>query len=301
MAKNILITGASGLVGTRLTEILLQRGHRVCHVGRSKKNNAVQVYVWDIALGIVDPRAIAATDVIIHLAGANVAESRWTEKRKDEILQSRIKSTALLFNTLKKGNYPVKTFISASATGYYGFGEDEIFTELSPPGKDFLAQVTEQWEAEVNRISSLGLRCVKLRTGIVLSASGGALRSIAAPVKWGLGAALGTGNQYISWIHLDDLCNMYCKAVEDNTMEGTFNAVSDHPVTNREMTQAIGKVLKRPLWLPSVPGFVLKLMLGEMAEMVVRGNKVSAQKIITAGFTFQFPELEPALRDIYKK
>jgi uncharacterized protein len=301
MGKNILITGASGLIGTRLTEILLKRGHQVSHIGRTRRSKSVPQFIWDIELGIMDPRAIANADVIIHLAGTNVADERWTQKRKSEILQSRVKSTEVLYNVLKKGTYPVKTIVSASAIGYYGFeNEKEIFTEDSPAGTDFLAQVTQQWESEVDKISSLGIRVAKIRTGVVLSEQGGALKEMAKPVKLGLGAALGSGHQYVSWIHLDDLCMIFCKAVEDPAMHGPYNAVAPNPVTNVDMTRSIAKVLKRPFWLPAVPAFLLKMALGEMAVIVTKGNQVSAAKIMKAGFEFQYPDLENTLRNLYK-
>jgi len=248
----------------------------------------------------MDIRAIDSVDTIIHLAGAGIADKRWTRARKKEILDSRVQSIGLLYEVLRKGNHKVKAFVSASAIGYYGpGGENELFTEASPAGIDFLAQVTRQWEEASEIINSLGIRVVKLRIGIVLSEKGGALKSLATPVRLGLGAALGNGKQYMSWIHLDDLCGVFIKAVDDSSMQGVYNAVGTQPVTNLEMTRAIARILNRPLWLPGVPGLMLKLMLGEMAEMVITGSKVSSGKIQKAGYTFQFTELESALRDLF--
>jgi uncharacterized protein (TIGR01777 family) len=301
MTKSILITGGSGLIGTRLTELLLTKGHRVFHVGRHKGNGRVPQFVWDTRLGIIDPRAIAGADVIIHLAGAGVAEHRWTKSRKEEILGSRLNSTDLLFHALKKGDHQIKAFISASAIGYYGLSSDDsVKNETSPAGNDFLAQVTQQWEQASSRISSLGIRTTVLRIGIVLSANGGALPSMAKPIKLGVGAALGSGKQWMSWIHLDDLCGIFIKAAEDDTLHGIYNAVGVEPVTNLGMTKTIARVLRRPLWLPPIPGIVLTFALGEMAEMVLNGSKVSAEKIQEAGFRFQFTELTAALQDLYK-
>jgi len=298
MSKKILITGASGLIGSRLTEMLLQKGYQVSHLGRTKKNGSVKSFVWDVDKGELDDEALSGIDAIIHLAGAGVADKRWNEKRKKEILESRTKSSSLLYETLKKGNHSVKAVVSASAIGYYGFCLDErIFTEVSEPGTDYLAQVTKAWEASVDKISSLNIRVAKLRIGIVLSEKGGALAEMAKPVRFGVGAALGTGKQYLSWIHINDLCAMFIKAVEDEHMHGAYNAVCDW-VTNEAMTKSIASVLKKPLLLPPVPGFIMKLIVGEMAVIVVNGSKVSSEKIRKTGFIFQYPELNEALSNL---
>lgn len=295
MSKKILITGASGLVGSRLTEMLLQKGYEVSHLGRTKKDGAVKSYVWNVEKGEFDEQALVGIDTIVHLAGAGVADKRWNEDRKREILESRTKSSALLYETLKKGNHSVKAVVSASAIGYYGFCLDErIFHEDSKPSTDYLAQVTKQWEESVDKITSLNLRVAKLRIGIVLSDKGGALVEMAKPVRLGVGAALGTGKQYFSWIHIDDLCAMFIKAAEDDQMQGTYNAVCDW-ITNKAITTLIAKVLNKPLWLPPIPGFVMKLIVGEMAVIVVNGSKVSSEKIRETGFSFQHADLEKAL------
>ncbi len=302
MAKNILITGATGLVGSQLTELLLQKGYHVSHLGRTKRTGKVPSYVWNVDNGTMDKDAFKGVDTIIHLAGAGVADKRWTTARKKEILDSRIKSTRLLFETLKKEAHQVKSFISASAIGLYGFTTGgEVFTEDSKPGTDFLAQVTRQWEEEVDTLSFLGIRVVKLRIGIVLSDKGGALPAMAKPIRFGVGAPLGTGKQYLSWIHLDDLCAMFLKAAEDETMKGPYNAVGPQWVTNQEMTKSIASVLSMPLWLPPVPAFVMKIIIGEMAVIVVNGSKVSSGKIQDTGFKFQFIELTAALNDLLRK
>jgi uncharacterized protein (TIGR01777 family) len=301
MEKHILITGASGLVGTRLTNLLLAKGHDVSHLGRSKKPGKVKTYVWDIEKFAIEPGALQGVDTIIHLAGAGVAEKRWTKNRKTEILTSRTKSSELLYSELKKGTHTVTAVVSASAIGYYGFDDNEtLLTELSAPGDDFLAQVTKKWEDEVDQINSLGIRVVKLRIGIVLSDKGGALKQMAAPVKMFAGAPLGTGKQNLSWIHLDDLCAMFIKAAEDGQLKGAYNATGPYAVTNKEMTTAIAKVLDKPLLFPPVPAFVLKVVLGEMADIVVNGSSVSSEKIQKTGFVFQFNSLERALENLLK-
>ncbi len=302
MAKNILITGATGLVGSQLTELLLQKGYHVSHVGRTKRTGKVPSSVWNVDKGTIDMDAFQCVDTIIHLAGAGVADKRWTASRKKEISTSRIKSTRLIFETLKKEAHQVKSLISASAIGFYGFTTgEEVFTEDSKPGTDFLAQVTQQWEEEVETISSLGIRVVKLRIGIVLSDKGGALPAMATPIRFGVGAPLGTGKQYLSWIHLKDLCAMFLKAVEVETMKGAYNAVGPEWVTNQEMTKSIASVLRRPLWLPPIPTLVMRIIIGEMADIVVNGSKISSTKIQETGFKFQFTELTSALDDLLKK
>jgi len=297
--SKILITGASGLIGKRITEMLEQQGHTVAHLGRTKKSGRVTSFVWDVNLGTMEEESFMGVDAIIHLAGAGVADQRWTKKRKQEILESRTKSTALLARYLEK--YPnVKAVVSASAIGYYGFGlTDKKYTEESEPGSDYLASVVKAWEGEIDRIQNK--RVVKLRIGIVLSEQGGALKEMMKPIQWRIGAPLGTGKQYMSWIHIDDLCRMFIKAVEDDTMQGAYNATGPYAVTNHELTRAIAKVLRKPLWLPPVPGFVLKILVGEMADIVLNGSIVSSIKIQQKGFKFQFSDLDQALVNLLAK
>jgi len=296
---DILITGGSGLVGKRLTQKLLARGHRVSHLGRKKIAGEIPSYTWNVEQHFLEPGFLHGVDTIIHLAGAGIADKPWTAKRKKEILESRTNSTRLLFDELKKGNHTVKTFISASAIGYYGFyDQPELLREEHPPGHDFHSTMTQRWEREVDAIESLAIRVVKIRTGIVLSEQGGALEEIARPVKYFVGAPLGTGEQFLSWIHMDDLCGIYSLAVEDSLMTGTYNGVSPSPVSNRALTKAIARVLHRPLILPPIPGFLLKFLLGEMADLVLRGAKVSAEKIIRKGYVFKFTDIDKALEDL---
>ncbi len=302
MAKHILITGASGLVGTRLTEMLLKKGYSVTHLGRSKKEGRIKSFTWDVEKFSMEADALNGVNAIIHLAGAGVADKRWTEERKKEILDSRVRSSALLFETLSKQQHTITTFISASAIGYYGFEDNEtIFTEDSPAGNDFLAQVTKQWEAEVDKINALNVRVVKLRLGVVLSEKGGALVEMARPVKLFAGAPLGSGKQQVSWIHMDDLCAMFINALTDEQINGVYNAVAPHPVTNKELTGTIAKVLNKPMVLPSIPPFVIKMIVGPMAEIVLNGSRISSAKIQKAGFKFQFNKIEEALNDLLSK
>lgn len=294
--SKILITGASGLIGTRLTELFIQRGHAVVHLGRTKRTRKIPCFRWDVEKGMIEEDAFDGVDAVVHLAGAGVADQRWTKRRKQEILESRTKSTALLARHLE--NYSnVKAVVSASAIGYYGFGlTDEEYTEESNPGTDYLASVVSAWEGEVDKIQNK--RVVKIRIGIVLSEKGGALKEMMKPIQWGVGAPLGSGKQYMSWIHLDDLCRMFMRAVEDQTMKGAYNATGPYAVTNKELTRALAKALHKPLWLPPVPKFVLKLVVGEMADIVLNGSIVSSKKIQQTGFTFQFNSLEEALNNL---
>lgn len=296
--SRILITGASGLVGTRLTQLLLKNGHEVSHLGRSKKSGSIPSFIWDVKAGTIDPQALNNIDVVIHLAGAGIADERWTEKRKRELLESRTKSTQLIVNEINRGSNSVKAFVSASAIGYYGMTLDtKVFTEESKPGTGFLADIVTAWEHEADQLNNK--RLVKIRIGVVLSKKDGALNEIAKPIRLGFGAPLGTGEQLVSWIHLDDLCNIFIKAVEDQSMQGAYNAVTD-VVTNRELTKAIAKTLHKPLWLPAIPSFALKLVLGEMAVIVLLGSNVSSDKIRHEGFSFKFEKLETALNDLLK-
>jgi hypothetical protein len=300
MAKKILITGASGLIGTRLTALLLEKGYTVAHLSRTKKPGGVETFAWDLEKKIMDPFALADVDTIIHLAGAGIADKPWSDERKKEIIDSRVESTRLLFQTLKNNSNTVRSFISASAIGYYGSDDSgKVFSENDAPGQDFLALVTHGWEQEVDTLSAMGLRIVKLRIGIVLSEKGGALKEIIKPIRLGFGAALGSGQQYLSWIHLDDLCDLFIKAVEDNAMSGSYNAVTDF-CTNKDITKASARALHKPLWLPTVPSFVLKIILGDRADLVLKGSKVSSSKIKQAGFKFQFDTLESALNNLLK-
>ena len=298
--KKVLITGASGLVGNRLTLLLLEQGYGVVHLSRTAKQGKVPSYRWDVSSGVIDEKAFDGVDALIHLAGAGIADKPWTAKRKQEILESRTRSSALLYQLLKRIPHQVKAFVSASAIGYYGFGgSDEVFTESSEPGSDFLANVVKAWEHEVDRIQELGIRTVKIRIGIVFSDKGGALKEIAKPVCWGVGAPLGNGKQPMSWIHIDDLCAMFKYAVENENMSGAYNGVAPQWSTNRQVTKAIAKALHRPLLLPPVPSFVLKLMLGEMANLVLLGSKVSAEKIQKTGFCFKYEQVDEAIQSFY--
>ncbi len=300
MSKHVLITGGTGLIGARLTELLLEKKYTVSHLSRSEKpDSAVKMYKWDIEKKEIDPTALQKTDFIIHLAGANLADHRWTNSYKQTIIKSRTESTHLLYNTIKNlRSHTIQAFISASAIGIYGDTGSAKVIESSPPGHDFAATVVEKWEAAVDKIKELNIRVVKLRTGIVLSKDGGILKKLIPVIKLGAGAPLGSGMQYQSWIHLDDLCYLYIEALENPNFQGIYNAVGPKPVTNEALTKAVAKVLDKPLFLPNVPAFAMKLALGEMATIALASNRVSSRKIEEAGFKFQYSNLEQALRNI---
>ncbi|WP_316846315.1 TIGR01777 family oxidoreductase [Pedobacter psychrodurus] len=300
MAKKILITGASGLVGTELKKHLLSKGYEVNTLSRKKGNDPTN-FVWDVYKGSIDASCLNGVDAVIHLAGEPVADKKWTDERKKQIIDSRVKSTELLFKTIKsKPDHQIKTFVSASAVGFYGDCGDEILTEESPNGYGFLAECCKLWEDAVDQGKKLSLRIVKLRTGIVLSNNGGALPQLDKPVKLFVGAALGTGKQWTPWLHIDDMVEMYIEALENLKMEGCYNACAPFPVTNTALTKAIAKQLHRPFWPIKVPKKALGLLLGERVDAVLMSNNTSAQKILDAGFKFKFTHLEDALKDLYK-
>jgi uncharacterized protein len=299
----ILVTGGSGLIGSRLSELLTQAGYEVAWLSRSSGTaDKYKTYTWDIEGGVIQDGALEGLEAIVHLAGAGVADKRWTEARKKLILESRTKSTALLMEKLSALKRQPKVFIGASAIGYYGADTaDVLIDEKSPAGDDFLAQVVKFWEVSSAAVEGIGIRRVLIRVGVVLSASGGALPQLLAPLKFGLGAPLGTGKQWMSWIHIDDLCRLFREAIENTAYTGVYYGVSPSPVTNKEITKEAAKVLNKPLWLPPVPGFVLKMALGEMAQIVLGGSKISSKKAEEMGFKFDYTHLNSALKNILLK
>ncbi|MCU0448827.1 MAG: TIGR01777 family oxidoreductase [Bernardetiaceae bacterium] len=300
---NVLITGGTGVVGQRLAVILLNEGHQVAVLSRDKRpaHAGVATYQWDIARGYLDPAALAWATHVVHLAGAGVADQRWTEARKKEILESRTRSTQLLAEALKAKPNQVQAVVGASAIGIYGHDTGQAqLDENSPAARDFLSEVVKAWEAATDGIAAAGYRTVKLRIGIVLSHHGGALEKMAQPVRLYTGAALGTGQQWLSWIHVDDLCRLIIYGLENPHLQGVYNAVGPQPATNEQMTRAIAQVLHRPVLPLNVPAFALRLALGPLADLVLGGSHVSAAKIQAAGFQFKFPELGLALRDLLK-
>ncbi|MCX2573246.1 TIGR01777 family oxidoreductase [Pedobacter sandarakinus] len=299
MAKKILITGASGLVGTALKKQLLDQGYEVNTLSR-KGNGKPNNFTWDVYKGEIDVKSLNGVDAIIHLAGEGVVDKKWTKERKQQIIESRVKSTALLHQAIRSNpDHRVTTFISASAVGFYGDGGDGILTEETAKGFGFLADCCKLWEDAVDDGRKLGLRVVKLRTGIVLSNDGGALPQLDKPIRFFVGAPIGTGKQWTPWLHLDDMVAMYIDAITNTKMEGSYNACAPFPVTNLGLTKAIAKHLHRPVWPIKVPRKILEMAMGERVEAVLMSSNTSAQKILDVGFKFKFTHLDDALSNLY--
>ena len=298
MSKSVLITGGTGLVGSALIPKLKAKGYNVSILSRSQ-SMVEKTYIWDYKKEYLDPLAFEGVDTIVHLAGAGVADKKWTPERKDEIYNSRTKTSLLLQNELKKRDHQVKSFIAASAIGLYGSDTgNKIIKEDAPVGQDFLAHVTDAWDTSTRKIKELGLRLAQVRIGVVLSEKGGALKELLKPP---VSAPLGKGDQYMSWIHIDDLCDMIIYAIENPEISGAYNAVGPKPFTNRDFTKVAAKVFKKPYLPIPVPSVILKLMLGEMSAIVLGGSRISSEKIQKAGFQFSFPKLREALEDLKQR
>ncbi|CAM3368271.1 NAD-dependent epimerase/dehydratase [Flavobacterium longum] len=298
----VLITGATGLVGNALTDLLLSEGISI-HYLTTAKNKLKSTpgktgFYWNPEAGEIDESALIGVDAIVHLAGATISK-RWTDSYKQEIIESRILSANLLFNLLRKNPHEVKQIVSASAIGIYKDSLDTVYREDATQKDDgFLGHVVQKWEESIDKFKILGLKTCKLRTGIVLSRNGGALPQMAKPIEWYVGAPLGSGRQFMSWIHLEDLTRMYLFALTQG-LDGVFNATAPNPVTNKDFTKMLAKRLHRPLILPNVPAFALKLLLGEMHLLLVSSQNVNSEKIRNAGFDFKYNPLGEALDDLY--
>lgn len=299
----VLITGATGLVGQELVNLLLQNGHNVHYLSTSKSklvtNTNYKGFYWNPKKAEIDTNALTDVEVIIHLAGASVAK-KWTTAYKEEIIESRVLSTQLLYQTLQKNSHQVKQIISASAVGIYPDSLTEIYHETDLDiDVSFLGNVVKQWENEVSQFEKLEIIVSKIRIGIVLAKNGGALQEMAKPIKYGVGAAFGSGEQYQSWIHVQDLVAIF-QFVMENQLAGVYNGVAPYPVTNSELTKAIAKTLGKPLFLPNIPKFVMKLILGEMHQILFSSQHVSCRKLLDENFQFKFASLDKALNDLLK-
>ncbi len=297
--QTIGITGASGLIGSQLAPYLTTAGHQVCRFVRQPSDTPDTAY-WNPAEGQLNPDDLAGLDALVHLAGASIAEKRWTPAQKQRILQSRDQGTRLLADTIAAmpAEERPKVVVSASAIGYYGDGGESILTEDSPPGDNFQAQVCQAWESPWQAAIDAGVRVVILRIGVVLAWQGGALRQMLLPFQMGIGGPLGNGQQYVSWIALDDVLDIFHAALMRPDMQGVYNASAPQPVTNADFTQMMGRVLRRPAFIP-VPPFGLRLLFGELAdELLLASLRVVPQRLQDAEHTFRYPDLESALRHV---
>lgn len=300
--KTVLVAGASGLVGKSVVTLLKKNGFTVRTLSNSMSTDiAKQQFHWSPDAGSIDRRCFDGVDHVVNLAGAGLFDHWWTNSYKEKIIKSRVLSTTLLADTIVKHKYPVLSFINASATGIYGADTgDRWLEETSETGHDFLADVVKQWEQSLFQAAELKARKVCLRFGIVLSDQGGALTQMAAPVKYGFGSPLGSGKQYVSWIHIEDLSRMILFTIENSEIKGAYNAVAFEPVTNEGITTEIADQLHKKLWMPNVPSFALNWALGkEKAAMVLGGNRVKNKKIMDAGFNFEYKTLSEALYSFY--
>lgn len=297
----ILITGATGLIGNELVTLLLQNGVTVHYLTTSKNKIESQPnykgFFWNPNQGIIDENALMGVDSIIHLAGASISK-RWTSKYKQEIIESRILSSNVLFKALKDNPHSVKQIVSASAVGIYPDDLTALYTEEETQVNDsFLGKVVVKWEESVNKFKLLNIKVCKLRTGLVLSNKGGALVEMEKPIKMGIGSPFGSGKQMQSWIHIHDLVEMYFYAVKSE-LNGVFNAVAPHPITNKKLTQEIASVVKKPLFMPNIPRFLMQLILGEMHTILFDSQNVSSKKIENEGFVFEYKQVDKALKSL---
>jgi uncharacterized protein (TIGR01777 family) len=306
--QTVLITGGTGMIGKAIANQLLQKDYNVIVLTRklpmeALKTPSLAYALWDIKKQTIDMDAIKNADHIIHLAGAGVVEKKWTEAYKKEILDSRTDSSKLLVSSLKNNANKVKTVVSASAVGWYGADKTgRPFVETDAAANDFLGETCKLWEQSIEPVETLGIRLVKLRTGIVLGNSGGALSEFKKPIKLGVAGILGDGKQMVSWIHVDDLCRMYIDAIEEKNLSGVYNGVAPIPVTNKELTIELAKQMNGKLFIPiHVPVMVLKLMMGERSIEVLKSNTVSSAKIEQSGFTFLYPDIKSALKQLCSK
>jgi uncharacterized protein (TIGR01777 family) len=299
----ILITGATGLVGQELVSLLLQNGHTVHYLSTSNNklvtNSNYKGFYWNPKTAEIDTDSLADVEVVVHLAGASVAK-KWTKSYKDEIIDSRVLSTKLLFQTLQNTPNKVKQIVSASAIGIYPDSLTNIYHESDLDiDVSFLGNVVKLWENEVNQFEKLQLIVSKIRIGIVLAKNGGALQEMVKPIQYGVGAAFGSGEQYQSWIHIQDLVAIFYHVIE-NKLPGIYNGVSPYPVTNTELTKSIAKTLNKPFFLPNIPRFVMQLILGEMHQILFSSQHVSCRKLLDENFQFKFASLDKALNDLLK-
>lgn len=300
--KTVLITGGTGLLGMRISSLLKEQGLNVRHLSRTENLTATYpAYKWDLNAQTIDPKALDDVDGIIHLAGAGIADGRWTKSRKKAILDSRINSSKLLTKTLKERKAPPKVFVACSAVGYYGDRKDTILDETAEPGTGFMSEVCIKWEQSVEGIRAIGIRTPVIRVGIVLSTKGGALSKLNMSYPLRVGSYFGNGQQYYPWIHLDDICQVFIKALLKDSMTGIYNGAAPIPATNKHLAKAISKAHDQKTLLIPVPSCAAKTMLGEMSAVVLNSTRAIPQALQKEQHEFQFPELIPALEDLFKR
>lgn len=296
-SQKILISGASGLVGSALTNLLKTKGHSVSALVRREPKNKNELQ-WDFESGVKDLESMENFDAVVHLAGENIGDKRWTSEQKNKIRESRVKGTTILNEAILKLKNPPKTFVSASAIGFYGDRGNETLDEDSAVGKGFLPKVCQEWENSSKPLSEKGIRLVYVRIGVVLAPNGGALAKMLFPFKMGFGGIIGSGKQFISWVELEDLTEIFAFSLKNEKVSGAINAVSPNSVTNYEFTKTLGKVLGRPTIFP-LPGFAAKIVLGEMADdLLLASTKVTPKKLINLNYKFKNANLEAALRKV---
>lgn len=301
MKEIVLITGASGSVAKVLAK-KLENEYSVRFLTRTKRHE--NEFEWNLQNKTIDEKAFENISHIIHLAGANISEKRWTDERKKEIISSRVDAAKLILETLKKKNIQLTSFISASGVGIYGaINSEKIFKENDEKGNDFLSEVVILWEKAADKFLENGVakRVVKVRTAIVLSEKEGALKKMSVPVKFGIGSPIGTGKQYIPWIHMDDLCSVYEFALKNETVKGAYNASAPEHINNENFTKEIAYILNKPMFMPNIPGFIMKLIFGELSIVLLKGSRTSSEKLQNAEFKFKFPDLKSALKDLLTK
>jgi uncharacterized protein (TIGR01777 family) len=300
---SVMITGGSGLVGRKLTSLLLSKGYNVSHLSRTEKSQTgIKVFKWDPDKKYIDPEALNGIQYLVHLAGANIGEKRWTNARKKEIIQSRVDSAKFLFDKIKNNPVSLKAFISASAIGYYGSVTSEtVFNENDPSGNDFLGNTCRVWEEAADLFSGIGIRTVKIRTAVVLEKNDSALSKMIAPARFGFLVRTGSGQQYMPWIHIKDLCNIYLKAIEVSAMNDVYNAVAPEHINHNDFINTLAKTMHKAVFPMNVPSFILRIALGEMSDVVLKGSRVSSEKIIDARYKFIYPRLKVAMEIVLGK
>jgi len=295
----VLIAGGTGLIGTRLSQLLRETGFEVRHLSRTEDLQATfPAYQWDIASAYIDPRACEEVDAVINLAGAGIADKPWTQARKKLIIDSRVLTTRLLKEYIESERLSAKTYLASSAIGFYGDRGEELMTETDQPGQGFLSESTQEWEAAIDEVRQTGIRTVSIRIGVVLSLMGGALPKIIEPMRFGLASYFGNGRAWYSWIHIDDLCRIFIHALQKEDLDGIYNGVAPNPVRNKELVEMLRQVSAHKALLMPAPKPALRLMLGEMADVVLGSTQVSADKIQASGFEFTYPKLRAALEDL---